>query len=59
MLFLDWGSRFQAPKVLSNNIGEDDDTSTKIGRDRQFDMLKRVRCRPNFKIAPIAIFRLG
>ena len=30
----------------------------KIGRDEQFDMLKKITCRPQLKIPPSAIYRL-
>ena len=41
------------------NIAAKNDTSMKIGRDGQFDMLKKVGCQPKSKNVPNDIFRSG
>ena len=60
MLSLDMGGRFQAAKSsYSETIVTNGDNRTKTSRDRQFDMLKKVRCRCELKISLDVIFRYG
>ncbi len=48
VLFLDGGTRSQASNSdYCYNSAANCDTSMKIGRDGQFDMLKKIRCRPD------------